>query len=242
MDNIPTQPLNEPSLDSHINKLPKWAKSLLALGGAVVILAIAIGIGGKFYYQVSPLPNPNDQTPPINNPNTPQNTVTFDQALASAQPIPNPNKQCSSFSADDQGGGLSTSTLSQLGQKLCTLFEEKGASVIQHPLNAGSPSVYTGGEGSYNGAGIVKSDRTYLVSFSLFKNQSNQYQISPNHAMILKTINISSLTAIPMQSSIADSQLIQVTGADASGKPNEEYFGQYYGRYSDGSFYCTGGI
>lgn len=234
--NVPTPQPNDPNQSSPISKLPKWAKLSLALGGVVLILAIALGIGSKFYYQVSPLPAPNDQTPPLNNSNNSQNTAAFDQALASASVASNPQQQCFYFSADDPSYSLSTSTLEQMGPKLCTLFVEKGAAIIQHPLTAGSPSVYHGGGGAYNGLGIVVSDQTYLISFSLFNNQSSQYQITLNHATILKTIKVSSITAIPVQSSVADSQLIKIMGTDALGKPSEEYFGESYERYSDGGF------
>lgn len=217
-----------------MDTLPKWAGPVLALVGAVIALAIAIGIGNRFYYQVHPLTS--TSTPIGEQPVASISAAAFDQAVASAQAVPNPEQQCSYFSADDPTGSLSTTTLAQMGQNICDLFEQKAASVIQYPLHAGSPSVYTGGEGAYNGVGIVTSDRTYLVSFSLFKDKDTHYQVTLNHATILKTTHVSSLTVIPIPSSVADSQLLQVSGTDASGNPSEEYFSQYYGRYSDGSF------
>src|SRR5437773_11375476 len=155
MDNI-TPPSNEPEQARFLDRFPKWARPILALVGALIVLAIAIGIGGKYYYQVNPLtlpPTPTDQRPVDNT-----NAVAFDQALASAQPTPNSNQQCPYFLVDDPSHSLSTTTLAQMGQKLCTLFTEKGAAIIQHPLATGS-SDYYGGEGSYSGIGIISSDR-----------------------------------------------------------------------------------
>ncbi len=235
MDNT-TQPSNNPNGDFRINTLPKWAKLLLTIGGAVVVLVIAIDIGSTYYYQVNPLSTSDTQAPnpdTLGNMQAPENTATFEQAFSSATV----SGECKGFSADDPSLSLSAAALLREGQKLCDLFVEKGVSVIRYPLAAGQPSVYYGGDGAYNVVGIIESDRTYLVSFSLFVNQeTGQYQMILNHASILKTIKVSSVTAIPIQSSQEGSQLIKITGINASGSASEEYFGQYYAKYFDGSF------
>jgi hypothetical protein len=221
MDNTPT---------SSFSRLPKWGQVLIALVAVFILLGGALWIGGKTYYQVRPLTStPTDGQSATSSPDQ----AAFAQALASAHLQ---DDGCSYFVADDPSSDLSPDTLKQLGVGVCNLIHTKGIPVIQRPLALGFNSSYYAGDDAYNGVGIVKSDRTYLVSFSLYKDPNHQYQIALTHATILKTVNVSAVTAVPVQSSVGGSQLAQVTGTDASGKTSEEYFGESYGRYSDGSF------
>ncbi len=210
--------------------MPKWVRPALAIAAAILVLVVAVVFGSKYYYQVKPLTSTTpDQQQTGNTPDQ----GAFTQALASTK-IEDQN--CSYFVVNDLDGNLSQDTLKQMGVGICKLVQTKGVSTIQHPLALGLNSGYYPGDDTYNGVGVIKSDHTYFVSFSLYKNPEDQYQIALNNATILKTVNVSAITAVPVQSSVAGSQLAQVTGTDASGKASVEYFAQSLGRYSDGSF------
>ena len=137
MDNNSQQSSNDLGLDSQIKKLPNWTKVLFAIGGAVIVVLIAVGVGGKYYYQVSPLSSTSTPAsysePATHASSTTQTTAKFEKAFASAQASQvsfNSTQTCSDFSADDPTHNLATTTLLHMGQKLCNLFVEKGRGVI----------------------------------------------------------------------------------------------------------------
>ncbi len=216
--------------------LPKWLKYTLAVIATPVVLLFAYGMGEAIYYQATTgtttAPWRQEMHAKEAAEKAAEHVLPFEQALRAADVH---EQHCQYFNVLDHTDQFSTTTLSELGVQVCDFFAKNGGSVIERPLEAGHTAYYPG-ESSHSGVGIITLDRPYFIAFTLYLDQEERYKVSLTSAAIIRTKHVARIDLTPVQSVVENDKLIRIAGTDETGAPSEEYYGEYYGRYSDGAF------
>lgn len=218
--------------------VPRWAQILLSCIAIISILSFTIWFGSKKYYQVKPLTvyiggdeEQNTLTGETSSP-TERTSSYYDLSSFTIS-----ESECYLSSVTTQGNKLSTTTLSNLKDELCTLIKSQGKASIKLPTKI----TFNDNEDLTVGI-ITSSGYTFLTYFSIVDDENGiddekrLYILSLNSANLLKIITVSKISQDTIKNIAGENTIIQVSGTDATGNEIQQYFKRIYIRHVGASF------
>lgn len=237
-DAVPSVSQEKPSLvSSHI---PRWAQIALSCTLVVAILSAALWFGSKKYYQVQPL---TVQTSVSEGQNTligttssltqNQNSSTTENISSDfdLSPFTISEYNCYIDSVTSQDSKLSTTTLLNLKDGLCTLLKSQGKASIKQSTKVNSQLYRT------LTVGVIRSSGySYLTTFSINEDEQGPYTLTLDTANLLKIINVTKISQVTIKNMAGDHTIVNVSGTDNSGKEIQQYFKEISSRHDDRRF------